>query len=121
MNKLRTPFNVAGVSQAAALAALDDSEHVTNSTRANAAERARLFDELVRLSVRPVPSQTSFIFIDVGPRATALYEELLREGVIVRPLAWMGFPDAIRISIGTREENDKLLVALNHCLRTASK
>jgi histidinol-phosphate aminotransferase len=121
MNKLRTPFNVAGVSQAAALAALDDADHVTNSIQANAAERARLFGELVKLGLRPVPSQTSFIFIDVGPRATTLYEELLREGVIVRPLAWMGFPDAIRISIGTGDENDKLLAALNHCLQPASK
>jgi histidinol-phosphate aminotransferase len=71
--------------------------------------------------LRPVPSHTNFIFIDIGARATQLYDELLREGVIVRPLAWMGFPEAIRISIGTREENDKLLVALNICLHPASK
>jgi histidinol-phosphate aminotransferase len=121
MNKLRTPFNVAGVSQAAALAALDDTEHVTRSIAANAAERTRLTDELTKLGLCPVSSHTNFIFIDVGPRATELYDELLREGVIVRPLAWMGFPEAIRISIGTREENDKFLIALNNCLHPASK
>jgi len=121
MNKLRTPFNVAGVSQAAALAALDDTEHVTRSIAANATERMRLTEELTKLGLTPVPSHTNFIFINVGPRATELYDELLREGVIVRPLAWMGFPEAIRISIGTREENDKFLVALNNCLHPASK
>jgi len=121
MNKLRTPFNAAGVSQAAALAALDDTEHVTRSITANAAERTRLTAELGKLGLRPVPSHTNFVFIDVGSRATDLYDDLLREGVIVRPLAWMGFPDAIRISLGTPEENNKLLAALNHCLHAASK
>jgi len=121
MNKLRTPFNAAGVSQAAALAALDDADHVARSIAANAAERTRLTAELSKLGLRPVPSHTNFIFIDVGSRATDLYNELLREGVIVRPLAWMGFPGAIRISLGTSEENNKLLAALNHCLHAASK
>ncbi len=121
MNKLRTPFNVAGVSQAAALAALDDAVHVKRSIEANAAERARLFSELLHLGLRAVPSQASFLFIDVGPRATALYNELLREGVIVRPLGWMGLPHAIRISVGTREENDKLLAAMSRCMQTAAE
>lgn len=121
MNKLRTPFNTSGVAQAAALAALDDSEHVKRSIEANATERARVTSELQNLGLRPIPSQTNFIFIDIGPRATDLYNELLHEGVIVRPLAWMGFPEAIRISLGTREENDKFLAALTHCLSAASK
>jgi histidinol-phosphate aminotransferase len=121
MNKLRTPFNTTGIAQAAALAALDDVEHVKCSVEANATERSRVFAELVKMDLRPVPSQTSFIFIDVGPRAPQLYNELLHEGVIVRPLGWMGFPNAIRVSIGTREENDKFLAALTHCLHAASK
>jgi histidinol-phosphate aminotransferase len=121
MNKLRTPFNTSGIAQAAALAALDDSEHVQRSIEANATERARVRAALQKLGLRPVPSQTNFIFIDIGPRATDLYTELLHEGVIVRPLAWMGFPEAIRISLGTREENDKFLAALTHCLHAASK
>jgi histidinol-phosphate aminotransferase len=121
MNKLRTPFNVAGISQAAALAALDDSEHVKRSIEANAAERSRLTAELITLGLRAVSSQSSFIYIDIGPRATNLYNELLQEGVIVRPLGWMGFPNAIRISVGTRAENDKLLAALSRCLQTAAE
>ncbi len=121
MNKLRTPFNTSGVSQAAALAALDDAEHVARCLAANATERSRLFDELSKLGLRAVRSHSNFIFIDVGPGASGLYDELLREGVIVRPLAWMGFPYAVRISVGTREENDKLLAAMSHCLHAVQE
>jgi histidinol-phosphate aminotransferase len=117
MNKLRTPFNVTSVGQAAALAALDDTEHVRRSVETNRAERRRLFLELTKLRLSPVPSETNFLFIPVGPFAKALCDELLREGVIVRPLAWMGFPDALRISVGNPAENTKLLGALGYALR----
>jgi histidinol-phosphate aminotransferase len=119
MNKLRTPFNTSGVSQAAALAALDDAEHVKRSIETNAQQRTRLFQEFQKLELRAVRSHTNFIFIDVGPTASGLNDELLREGVIVRPLGWMGFPQAIRVTVGTGEENDKLLAALGRCLQTA--
>jgi histidinol-phosphate aminotransferase len=112
MNRLRTPFNLAGVSQAAALAALDDSEHVNRSIRENASERARVTKCLSELGLRPVRSHSNFIFIDIGPEAQELCDELLHAGVIVRPLGWMGFPEAIRVSVGIASENDKLLAVL---------
>jgi histidinol-phosphate aminotransferase len=112
MNKLRTPFNLTGVSQAAALAALDDAEHVSRSITQNAAERARLTEGLMELGLRPVRSHANFIFIDIGPEAQELCDELLHEGVIVRPLGWMGFPEAIRVSVGIASENDKLLAVM---------
>jgi histidinol-phosphate aminotransferase len=112
MNKLKTPFNTSGVAQAAALAALDDNEHVTRCIQSNAAERKRLSDGLAKLGFRPVASEANFVFMDVGPEAKDLSEELLRLGVIVRPLGWMGFPEAMRISVGTAEENDKCLSAM---------
>ncbi len=112
MNKLRTPFNTSGVAQAAALAALDDREHVTRCIETNAKERKRLSEGFGKLGLRPVPSETNFIFMEVGPESKAICEELLRLGVIVRPLGWMGFPEAIRVSVGTAEENDKCLAAL---------
>jgi histidinol-phosphate aminotransferase len=121
MNKLRTPFNAPGISQAAALAALDDVEHVRRSVSANTVERERVFAGLLKLGLRAVRSQASFIFIDVGPTAVALYEELLREGVIVRPLGWMGLPEALRVTVGTPEENDKLLTAMSRCLQAAQE
>lgn len=116
MNKLRTPFNVTSVGQAAALAALDDTEHVRRSVEANGLERRRLFLELTKLRLSPVPSETNFLFIPLGPYAKALCDELLHEGVIVRPMAWMGFPEAIRISVGSPAENTKLLAALGYTI-----
>jgi histidinol-phosphate aminotransferase len=133
MNKLRTPFNVTSVGQAAALAALNDSDHVQRSVEANRIERRRLFDELHKLGLSPVNSETNFLFVPIAPKsvtgisdaanaksaaedAKSLCEELLREGVIIRPMAWMGFPEAIRISVGTPAENTKLLLALSSAL-----
>jgi histidinol-phosphate aminotransferase len=122
MNKLRTPFNTSGVAQAAALAALDDNEHVTRCIETNATERKRLSEGLARLGFRPVPSEANFVFIVVGPEAKALSDDLLQLGVIVRPLGWMGLPEAIRISVGTAEENDKCLSAMARViLRRAGK
>jgi histidinol-phosphate aminotransferase len=116
MNKLRTPFNLAGVSQAAAMAALDDAEHVNRSIKENAAERAKLAKGLSALGLRPVRSHANFIFIDIGPEARELCDELLHEGVIVRPLGWMGFPDAMRVSVGLARENDQLLAVMSRLL-----
>jgi histidinol-phosphate aminotransferase len=116
MNKLKTPFNTSGVAQAAALAALDDHEHVRRCIETNAAERRRLSEGLAKLGLRPVPSETNFVFMEVGPEAKTICEELLHLGVIVRPLGWMGFPEAIRISVGTAPENDKCLAALEQVL-----
>jgi histidinol-phosphate aminotransferase len=116
MNKLRTPFNVSGVAQAAALAALDDHDHVKRCIEGNRVERKRITEEVAKLGLTPVKSETNFVFVEVGPEAKAISDELLREGVIVRPLGWMGFPEAIRISVGTAEENDKLFVALSRVL-----
>jgi histidinol-phosphate aminotransferase len=116
MNKLRTPFNLTGVSQAGAIAALDDAEHVSLSIRENAAERARLTKGLSELGLRPVRSHANFIFIDIGPEAPELYNELLHEGVIVRPLGWMGMPEAMRVSVGIAHENDKLLAVMGRLL-----
>jgi len=116
MNKLRTPFNVTSVGQAAALAALDDIDHVRRSVEMNRAERRRLIFELTRLGLSPVPSETNFLFIPIGPNAKSLCDELLLEGVIVRPMGWMGFPEAIRISVGNPAENTKLLTAISHTL-----
>jgi histidinol-phosphate aminotransferase len=116
MNRLRTPFNLTGVSQAAALAALDDTQHVNRSIKENAAERAKLSEGLSAVGLRPVRSHTNFIFIDIGQEAQELCDELLHEGVIVRPLGWMGFPDAMRVSVGVAEENDKLLAVMSRLL-----
>jgi histidinol-phosphate aminotransferase len=117
MNKLKTPFNTSGVAQAAALAALDDHDHVKRCIETNAAERKRLSEGLAKLGLQPVASETNFVFIPVGPEAKAISDDLLHLGVIVRPLGWMGFPEAMRISVGTAEENQKCLAATDQVLR----
>jgi histidinol-phosphate aminotransferase len=116
MNKLRTPFNVTSVGQAAALAALDDPDHVRRSVESNRGERKRLYEALRGLGVTPVPSETNFLLVPIGPHAKALCDGLLQEGVIVRPMAWMGFPEAIRISVGNPAENTRLIGAITHAL-----
>jgi len=116
MNKLRTPFNTSGVAQAAALAAIDDREYVERCIAMNSVERARLTEGLLAMGLDPVPSETNFVFMEVGPDAKQVCDELLHAGVIVRPLGWMGMPEAIRISVGTEEENEKCLAAMRPIL-----
>ncbi len=112
MDKIRLPFPVSGVAQAAALAALDDTEHVKRSLEANRAGLRQLENGLREIGVKSAPSVTNFVLVEVGGDADALAAELLKLGVIVRPMAWMGFPHAIRVTVGTREENEKFLRAL---------
>jgi histidinol-phosphate aminotransferase len=112
LNKIRGPFNTSGVAQAAALAALDDREHVHRSITANNAGSAQLASGLTVLGVQCVPSVANFILAEFGYDTEPLTEELAKRGVIVRPMRWMGFPQAIRVSVGTRAENEKFLSAL---------
>lgn len=112
LNKLRTPFNTSSVSQAAALAALDDTEHVRRSVETNRVGLKQLADGLAAMGVPFVPSVANFLLIELGGDTKPLAEELLRRGVIVRPMAWMGFPNAIRVSVGTAGENRQFLSAL---------
>src|SRR4029077_10542274 len=97
-------------------------EHVARCIETNAAERTRMIAALKLMGFQPVASEANFVFMNVGEWARTLSDDLLRLGVIVRPLAWMGFPDAIRISVGTAEENDKCLSAMAHVIpRRAGK
>jgi histidinol-phosphate aminotransferase len=102
---------------------LDDKQHVERCIATNALERKRLSDGLTKLGLRPVVSEANFVFVPVGPDAKDVSEELLHLGVIVRPLGWMGLPEAIRISVGVAEENEKCLAALAQVLakRTGSE
>ncbi|HXN73069.1 MAG TPA: histidinol-phosphate transaminase [Candidatus Acidoferrales bacterium] len=112
MNKIRGPFNTSGVAQAAGLAALGDSEHVHRSLESNRAGLKQLAAGLENLGIKFVPSVANFILVIIGTDAEPLVEELLKHGVIVRPMRWMGFPMAIRVTVGTHEENEKFLHAL---------
>ena len=116
LNKVRAPFNTTSIGQVAALAALDDARHLARSVEMNRAGLTQLGQGLALLGVTFVPSVANFVFVELGSGGEARADELLRLGVIVRPLAWMGFPQAIRITVGSREENEKFLQALAQLL-----
>ncbi len=116
MNRVRQPFNVNSLAQIAARAALADDEHVARSRACNRDGMQLLTRELTQLGLEVVPSWANFLLVRVGNGA-ALYDALLRQGVIVRPMGGYGFPDHLRMTIGTEAENRRLLAALAVCLR----
>ncbi len=120
MNKLRTPFNTSNLTQAAALAALDDHEHVRRSIRSNREGLKQLFEGLAALDIQAIPSFANFILVELGTEAAPVSNELLKLGVIVRPMRWMRFPNAIRVTVGTREENEKFLRAMEQIRASVS-
>ena len=115
INRLRAPFNVGVVSQEAAIAALADGEYLKKVVTLNNGERSRLEKELVPFAARVFPSQTNFILVDFGRPNLELYDALLGQGVIVRPIP--GLDTHLRLSIGTERENNRLLDALRVVLR----
>jgi histidinol-phosphate aminotransferase len=117
IDRVRAPFNVNLVAQAAGAAALGDDAHVEKSRALVQAERPLLAERLAALGATVVPSQGNFILADFpGRPGKALFEELLREGVVVRPMGGYGFPTAQRITVGLRRENEKCLAALRKVL-----
>lgn len=121
MNKLRTPFNTANIAQAAALAALDDAAHVQRSLAANRAGREALGVGLRQMGVEYVESHANFVLVRAGRDGKEVSSALLQRGVIVRPMAWMGLPECIRVTVGLPEENEKFLAALAQVLSLAAK
>ena len=115
LNRVRQPFNVNSVAQAAAIAALADTDYVTESARLNRAGLAQLTRGLDAMDVGYVPSHANFLLVQVGD-APAAYEALLRQGVIVRPVASYGLPGHLRVSVGMPAENERFLAALRLAL-----
>jgi histidinol-phosphate aminotransferase len=119
-SKVRRAFDVSAVAQAAALASLGDDEEITRRRRENAHGRAQIEDALRTHGFEPVgPSFGNFVYTEVGD-GRELFDQLLRRGVIVRPLAGFGAPGAIRVSVGTAEENEVFAAALGHVLSGVS-
>src|SRR5512134_176201 len=117
IDRVRAPFNVNLVAQAAGVAALADDEHVARSRALVASELPLIAEGLRRLGARVVPSQANFLLADFpGRPAPQLFDALLRRGVVVRPMHGYGFASAQRITVGLRDENEKLLAALAEVL-----
>ena len=116
LNRLRAPFNVNTLAQVAALAALDDDAHVERTRQVNREGMASLTAAFAELGLECVPSWANFILVRVG-NAARLYDQLLRRGVIVRPVPVYGFPEHVRVTVGTAAENERLVTALRALLR----
>ena len=117
LQRARHPFNVNRLAEVAAVAALDDTEHLERTVRNNTEGAEYLARELGALGVEVWPTDANFVLAKTGED---VHERLLREGVIVRPLAAFGMPAHVRISIGLPEENERLVKTLRRLLESAS-
>jgi histidinol-phosphate aminotransferase len=117
IRKVQKAFDVSRLAQEAALASLDDSAELQRRQRANATARELLLAGLSEHGLRPAsPPVANFVFMELDGNVRALFGALLEEGVIIRPVASFGAPNAIRITVGTEEENQMLLDALPRAL-----
>ncbi len=113
MNKVRQPFNVNSLAQDAAIAALDDENHLNKSKSINEKGKEYLYKEFEALGINFIPTEANFIYIPLASdTAIQLYNDLLKEGVIIRPMG----PNAIRITIGLPQENKALIEVLRKVL-----
>jgi len=115
MNRVRQPFNVNSISLAAAAAALDDREFVRRSYELNAAGMRQITQGLAKLGLDYIPSFGNFLSFQAGD-AAKVFQQLLRRGVIVRPVAGYGMPGYLRVSTGLESENQRFLDALKASL-----
>jgi histidinol-phosphate aminotransferase len=116
LNRVRLSFNPNSIGQAGATAALSDQEHLQKTLRLNHAELPKLDAGLKALGLKTIPSICNFVTVDMGKPGRPVFQALLKEGVIVRPLDAYGMPDHLRISVGLVEQNQRLLAALKKVL-----
>lgn len=112
IQKVREPFNINSVAQAAALASLDCQKELADRRTAMLAAKEHLCGEFKRLGLSYVPSQANFVLVDAGLDSREAYRRLLNRGLIVRTGDVFGYPTFLRITVGTLEENKKLITAM---------
>lgn len=120
IRRVYPPFNVSTPAQVAALAALDDQGHLVATKALLAEERPRLTEALRAAGFDTPVSAANFVCVRLGADAKGVFEDLLREGLIVRPLHGFGLPDHIRVTVGEREANDRVVAGLA-ALRAAGR
>lgn len=116
MNRVRQPFNMNSLSLRAAEIALDDVEYLNESVAVNDAGMAQLVAFCEKHQLPFIPSHGNFLTIEVGPDAASLYQKLLQQGVIVRPVAGYELPRHLRVSIGLEHENQAFINAMKSIL-----
>jgi histidinol-phosphate aminotransferase len=116
LHKTRQPFNVNSVAQTGALAALEDDEHQRETKRVIDEGRAYLHQQFANMKIPFVPGTANFVMVKVGD-GHGIFEKLLRQNLIVRPLRGYNLPEWVRISVGTMDENKKLIAAFRKVMR----
>jgi histidinol-phosphate aminotransferase len=116
LNRVRQTFNVSSIALAAACAALDDEAHLQQTIIVNREGMSQLLAGLAALPVRVSPARGNFVLIDCGRPALPVYDAMLRQGVIVRPVGNYQLPNHLRLTIGTRAQNQRMLGALKNAL-----
>jgi histidinol-phosphate aminotransferase len=119
LNRVRQPFNVNAIAQAAAVAALDDHEFVERCARENRAGLRQLEEGCRRLGLEFVPSVANFMLMKVGD-GIRVFDALQRRGIIVRPVKSYGLPEWVRVTVGTREQNDRFLTELEKVMHESA-
>ena len=116
IQKPREPFNVNSLAQLAAVAAIDDKDHIEKSFQLNNSGMLFMKTEIAKMGLKIYPSHANFILVDFGCPARNIYEELLKRGIIVRPLVNYNLPNCLRITIGTQDENKRFVFGLKEVL-----
>jgi histidinol-phosphate aminotransferase len=110
------PFNVNMLAQVGALAAIDDNQHMEQSQQLNSVGKKYIYDELGRMGLYYVPTEANFIFLDTGKDSQEVFKALLLRGVIIRTGDIFGYPNFIRVTVGTQAENERFIKALQQVL-----
>jgi histidinol-phosphate aminotransferase len=121
LERVRVPFNVNHMAQVAALAALDDREHIERSQDNNQAGLIYIYAELKSMGLACIPTHTNFLLVNLGTKAENVYQKLLREGVIIRSMASYGLDNYVRVTIGLPEENERFIRSLKKVLQAINK
>lgn len=116
METVMAPFNVNSLAQVAALAAIDDNEHLEKSKSTNSRGKQYLYREFERMGLNYIETEANFIFVDTGQDCQEVFRELLKGGVIVRTGDVFNFPTFIRVTVGTGEENQRFIHDLEKVL-----
>ncbi len=118
MNRVRRPFNINRVAQAAAVASLQDAAHVDQSRDIAHHGTRTMVEVMTKLGLKAYPSLTNFTLVDMGKPVDNIYRQLLNFGIVVRPLGAWGLPDQLRISVGTSEGIDSVMTTLSKVLES---
>ena len=121
LNRIRQPFNTNLPAQYAAIASLQDEDYLQQSIEVNRMGMNQLELGLQELGLTWIPSSGNFITVDFGRDAMPVYQALLKQGVIVRPVANYGMPNHLRISVGLPDENTRCLEALAAVLKQGER